>query len=414
MDKDQSPQVRSGRFNRRQLLLGGATIGAGALAAVGVERLVTSASYGTSTPGLEAAEQPRFLPFHGEHQTALLHPEPAHQNLVSLTLRPDTDRDAIQRLLRILTDDAARITQGVPALADSEPELAVIPANLTVLFGVGPQLVERAQPHGGKPAWLRNLPAFGKDQLDEQWNGGDLLLQIASDDAITLAHATRMLLKDARSFADVKWVQAGFRRAYGSEQTGQTQRNLFGQLDGTVNPTPGSADFEQVVWHGPTNPGWLEGGTSMVIRRIHMHLDKWDRLDRRGREESVGRTLDSGAPLTGVLETDEPDFDALTPIGFPVIAEYSHIRRARSDNPRQRILRRSYNYDLPPADGTVSNAGLIFTSFQADVDEQFTPIQQRLDELDLLNEWITHIGSAVFAVLPGCEEGGFIGETLFH
>lgn len=43
---------------------------------------------------------------------------------------------------------------------------------------------------------------------------------------------------------------------------------------------------------------------------------------------------------------------------------------------------------------------------------QFVPIQNRLDELDLLNEWTTPIGSAVFALPPGCSEGGFIGETL--
>ena len=49
---------------------------------------------------------------------------------------------------------------------------------------------------------------------------------------------------------------------------------------------------------------------------------------------------------------------------------------------------------------------------QADIDAQFTPIQRRLDELDLLNEWTTPIGSAVFAVPPGCSPGGYIGETL--
>ena len=42
----------------------------------------------------------------------------------------------------------------------------------------------------------------------------------------------------------------------------------------------------------------------------------------------------------------------------------------------------------------------------------FTPIQRRLDDLDLLNEWTTPIGSAVFAVPPGCDHGGYIGETL--
>lgn len=51
-------------------------------------------------------------------------------------------------------------------------------------------------------------------------------------------------------------------------------------------------------------------------------------------------------------------------------------------------------------------------SFQADPLAQFVPVQRRLDELDLLNTWTTPTGSAVFAVPPGCEEGGFVGETL--
>ncbi|MDN5659423.1 MAG: Dyp-type peroxidase, partial [Brevibacterium aurantiacum] len=51
--------------------------------------------------------------------------------------------------------------------------------------------------------------------------------------------------------------------------------------------------------------------------------------------------------------------------------------------------------------------------YQADATAQFVPIQQRLDELDLLNEWTTPIGSAVFAIPPGCDENGFIGDTLF-
>ena len=45
---------------------------------------------------------------------------------------------------------------------------------------------------------------------------------------------------------------------------------------------------------------------------------------------------------------------------------------------------------------------------------QFLPVQHRLAELDLLNEWTTPIGSAVFAIPPGCEEGGWIGEQLFR
>jgi dye decolorizing peroxidase len=239
------------------------------------------------------------------------------------------------------------------------------------------------------------------------------LFQICSDDAVTVAHATRMMLKDSRSFATIRWIQKGFRRSPGSEKPGTTMRNLFGQVDGTVNPAPGSADFETLVWGTAGNPRWLTDGTGVVIRRIAMNLDKWDELDRPGRESAIGRTLDTGAPLTGTREKDEPDFAAKNPLGFPVIPEFSHVRRARSDNAGERIFRRGYNYDDRPANATSSNSGLLFASFQADVDRQFVPIQQRMAELDLLNQWITPIGSAVFAIAPGCEKGGYIGETLF-
>ena len=89
------------------------------------------------------------------------------------------------------------------------------------------------------------------------------------------------------------------------------------------------------------------------------------------------------------------------------------MRRARSDDPDQRIFRRGYNYDERPDGTSVSNSGLVFVSYQADIAKQFIPLQQRLDDLDLLNEWTTPIGSAVFLVPPGCAPGGYVGESLF-
>ncbi|MEV7974221.1 Dyp-type peroxidase [Cellulomonas sp. NPDC089187] len=390
--------------SRRQLLVGGAVAGAGAVAAVGVDAWTRRSSDAADqhTPGQVATSEQltgeETLPFYGEHQSGIDTPPQAHTTLLAVDLLPETDREALGRMMRLLTDDAARLTQGRAALADSEPELAVLPARLTVTFGFGPELVRRADPDAA-PSWLHPLPAFGVDRLEERWSHGDLLLQVAADDPLTVAHAVRMLRKDLRSFTTVRWVQTGFRRARGSEAAGTTMRNLFGQVDGTVNPVPGTADFDQVVWDAN---GW----TSLVLRRIRMELDTWDQLDRDGREQSTGRFLANGAPLTGTREHDEPDFEATTAVGFPVIAEYAHIRRARSDDTRQRIFRRGYNYD----DATES--GLLFISFQADVDAQFVPLQRRLDELDLLNEWTTPTGSAVFAIPPGCEEGGYIGEGL--
>ncbi|KQR38147.1 Dyp-type peroxidase [Microbacterium sp. Leaf159] len=395
---------RSGS-TRRQFLLGGAVAGVGAVAAVGADFALNRQSP-DDAPVSTAMNGDEKVPFFGEHQAGVDTSAQAHGIFVALDLHDEIDRSALTRLMRILTDDAARLTQGRPALADSEPELALSPARLTVTFGFGPGLVARAG--ADAPAWLAPLPAFRVDRLQPEFSDGDLLLQIAGDDPLTVAHATRMLLKDARGFASVRWTQQGFRRAYGTERPGTTMRNLFGQVDGTTNPQPGTADFDEVVW---AVEGWLSGGTGMVVRRIRMDLDKWDRLDRSGRDASVGRTLANGAPLTGTEEFDEPDFDATTEIGFPVIPQFAHIRRARGDG-SERIFRRAYNYDERPVGAEVSESGLIFVSFQADIDRQFTPMQRRLDELDLLNEWTAPIGSAVFAIPPGCSDTGFIGDTL--
>lgn len=401
------------RVSRRQLLLGGAAAGLGAAGTIGAAAglgVFDGAQSPEPSPALSGAET---VAFHGARQAGIEAAPQAHALFLALDLHDGTDADALRRLLRILTDDASRLTRGEPALADSEPELAAVPARLTATLGFGAELVRRAGGDAAVPGWLRPLPAFGIDRLEERWSDGDLLLHLAADDPMTVAHAARMMLKSTRSFAAVRWSQQGFRRARGSERPGTTMRNLFGQVDGTVNPGPGDADFDRLVFP-TTGPAWLRGGgTSFVLRRIAMDLDKWDELDRGGREQSVGRTLDTGAPLTGAAEHDEPDFDATTPIGFPVIGAFAHIRRARSDDPGQRIFRRAYNYDDSPAGESVSDSGQLFGSYQADVDAQFVPLQKRLDELDLLNEWTTPIGSAVFAIPPGCAEGGYLGETLF-
>lgn len=396
--------------SRRQFLLGGAVAGVGAAVAIGAGQLATTATQanrasesGTADPVNGA----RITPFYGTHQAGVETAAQAHGTFLALDLHDDVDRAGLRAMMQVLTDDAARLTRGEPALADTEPELAAAPAGLTVTFGFGPELVRRAAAEA--PSWLAPLPAFTIDRLQERYSHGDLLIQVAADEPITVAHAARMLLKDTRSFATLRWVQTGFRRAYGTAKNGTAMRNLFGQVDETVNPQPGSEDFARVVW---AEGGWLTGGTGMVVRRVSMNLDTWDELDRPAREQSVGRTLDTGAPLTGAREHDDPDFTALTPIGFPVIPEFSHMRRARSTNTVERIFRRSFNYDDHPEPGQISNAGLIFASFQADIARQFIPIQRRLDELDLLNKWTTPIGSAVFAIPPGCQTGSYIGDTL--
>ena len=392
---------------RRTLLTGAALVTVAASASACDEPEAPPAKVSTVDFGREV------VPFHGEHQAGIETLAQAHASFVALTLRPGVDRDALGRLLRLLTDDAARLTRGVAPLADGQPELAAVPARLTVTFGFGPSLFDAAGLAAQRPATLEQLPAFGIDRLQPQWSGGDLLLQICADDPVTIAHAQRMLVKDARAFATVRWVQRGFRRGRGMQDDGVTQRNVMGQVDGTANPNPGTDIFAGAVWTDD-GPAWLHGGTTLVVRRIRAELETWDAVDTVGKEFAVGRRLSDGAPLTGRAEHDPLDLTAKTPNGFPVISEFSHAARAHVLDDRQRIFRRPYNYDeAPAADGT-AESGLIFASFQRDVGRQFLPIQRNLAEADLLNDWVTPIGSAVFAVPPGCPDGGWIGQTLLR
>lgn len=401
-------EEREGRFSRRGLLLGGAAAGFGAMGASTVHGLLGRAN---PPPAPQAALNGALtVAFHGARQAGVETPPQAHGAFVALDLVPEAGAEQIRRLMRILSDDAARLTRGEPALADTEPELAEVPARLTTTFGFGKGLVERVDPDA-VPDWLGPLPGFDLDRLDEAWGEADLLLQVCADDPVTVSHTVRMLLKDARPFTRKRWIQNGFRRAHGSQPEGTTMRNLMGQVDGTVNPVPGTEDFDHLVWGGG-GPQWMAGGTSMVLRRITTHLDTWDELDRPAREAVIGRRLADGAPLTGTEEHEEADLNATDASGLTVIPEFAHVRRARTADPDQRIFRRAYNYD--ERDREDQEAGLLFASYQADPLRQFVPIQERLDELDLLNEWVTTVGSAVFALPPGCGEGGYVGETLLE
>src|SRR5699024_2663938 len=189
-----------------------------------------------------------------------------------------------------------------------------------------------------------------------------------------------------------------------------------GQVDGTVNPRS-NEEFDEQVWIEDDVPEWMRGSTSLVARRINMNMDTWEMLDRPSREESMGRKLDTGAPLTGEDEFDEPDYSATDKFGLPVIDQQSHIFRAKpaEGHPEQRILRRPYNYDIAPEPGSeqLSNSGLVFLCYQKDPVLQYHPIQERLDEADRLNEWITHIGSAVYWIPPGTSEDGSTGDAYW-
>jgi deferrochelatase/peroxidase EfeB len=92
----------------------------------------------------------------------------------------------------------------------------------------------------------------------------------------------------------------------------------------------------------------------------------------------------------------------------------AHIRLAApAQNDGIRLLRRGYSFTdgIDPVTNQL-DAGLFFIAYQRDPRRGFIRVQEAL-RTDALNEYIRHSGTAMFAVPPGVDERGYIGETLF-
>lgn len=395
--------------SRRGFLAGGAA--AAASGAVGIAAGAAGASLAAEAD-LETFAASRQAEFYGLHQSGIELDIQAVTNMVAFDIKESVTKADMLRWMRLLTDDIARLTAGEPVLADPAPELAIGAARFTAYVGFGPSLFSKLGLEAQMPEGFAELPAFGVDQLQERYSGGDVLIHIAADDPVVLAHGTRGLVRDSMPFASVRWVQPGFAHSPGMIPAGLTHRNLMGQVDGTANPELGSSDFDSVVWIND-GPEWIQGGTLLVFRRIAMQLDTWDQLGTPSKEEVIGRKLSNGAPLTGERETDVPDLGARHPNGLLVIPEFAHIRRAAPQESGERIFRRPFSYDNGMNERGSMDVGLLWTAYQRDISQQYLPIQRRLEQLDLLNQWTVPIGSAVFAIPGGVQGSELLAEALF-
>ena len=382
-------------------VLAGVAIGGGIVAAVDRDTPTAAAT--------RVGEDPwrTTVPFHGAHQAGIATPTQASATLLAFDLRPDVDRAAIGRLLRLWTADAATLASGSPIIGDSAPGLAADPAGLTITVALGFGAFAQVDAVDRWPLAIREIPPYRIDDLQERWSDGDLLLQIAGDDPVSVYHAAHELTRDAVPFATVRWQQRGFNGPADIAQ-GEIGRNLLGQVDGIANPAPDSPAFAEQTW--ATTPAAMRGGTTMVVRRIRFDLETWDLLSETKKERVVGRDVEEGAPLSGGTQTTPMDFAATEPDGDPLVPKSAHAQRAAT-KPGEGITRRGYNYDDGYTARGERDAGLVFVSFQRTI-EQYLAIQAALAEIDTLNLWATPIGSALFIVPPGAEPGDWIGEAL--
>jgi len=366
-----------------------------------------------------------IIPFYGKYQAGITTPMQDFICMGAFDLTT-TSLEDVKKLFQSWTEASARLTEGKgvgdetrsPNLppVDTGESMGLAPMRTTITFGLGASFFdERFGLSAQRPAPLVDLPKFNGDDLRKEWSGGDIVVQVCANDPQVAFHAFRNLTRIARGKAVLRWMQDGFQRTGAADPKGSTPRNLMGFKDGTNNPNVSDAqNADDIVWAQSSDaPAWMANGTYMVMRRIRMRIEIWDRSNLDDQETTFGRYRDSGAPLGQSGEFDPPDFTKKDEQGRPVIPADSHVALAHMEG-KVRILRRGYSYSsgLDAKTGQL-DAGLLFICFNRDPRKQFIPMQQKLASMDKLNEYINHMGSGLYACLPGARQGGYIGDTLF-
>ncbi|BCJ76305.1 peroxidase [Catellatospora sp. IY07-71] len=405
---------------------------------IGLVGVAATAAVSAATADPEPAAAPAFdgaVPFFGEHQAGIVTPAQDRLHFAAFDVITK-DRAKLVEMLREWTAAAARMTQGRDAgtlgAVGGQPEappddtgeaLGLPPSGLTLTIGFGRSLfrdaagADRFGIADRLPAALEALPHFPGDALRPEISDGDLCVQACANDPQVAVHAIRNLARIGFGVVSIRYSQLGFGRTSSTSRTQATPRNLMGFKDGTRNMKLEDAELlrEQLWARAEDGAAWMAGGSYLVTRRIRMTVETWDRTSLTEQETIFGRDKGEGAPLGKAKEFDEPDFDAKGADGQPLIAKEAHIRLAHPDfNNGAHLLRRGYNF----VDGTDGlgrlDAGLFFMAYQRDPRRQFVPVQRSLARADVLNEYIRHVSSGLWACPAGVTgDGDHWGRALF-
>lgn len=433
-DREQAPQplqpTRRGLLGLMGAGVAGVALGGAGGAAIALGMAANGAETASGGTG---GSNSGIVPFHGTHQAGIVTPAQDRLHFASFRMVSGTSRDDLIALLRDWTEAAEQLTRGEELGTGLEPDNSLLPpddtgeaeglhaGHLTLTFGLGHELFTgrdggSEDPYGIRaqlPEEFTPLPSFAFDLLEATQSGGDLCVQACADDPQIAVHAIRNLSRIAVGRAHLVWSQLGFGRTSSTTREQDTPRNLFGFKDGTMNIMAEETQaLDDGVWVSGSGPEWMQGGSYLVARKILMTMESWDRSSLQEQERIFGRTKRAGGPVSGGAEFDQPDFEAVSGEGDPVVDMGAHVRLAHPDNNGGvRLLRRGYNY----VDGSNTlgqlGGGLFFISYQR-TPEMFVRVQQSL-KADLLNEYIRHIGSGLWAVPGGVAKGDFLAQKLF-
>ena len=309
----------------------------------------------------------------------------------------------------------------VGGLAEAPPDdtgeaLGLQPSRLTLTIGFGPSLFEKdGKDRFGlkdrRPEALVDLPQFPGDNLDKARSGGDLCVQACADDPQVAVHAIRNLARIGFGKVAIRWSQLGFGKTSSTTPDAQTPRNLLGFKDGTRNIAgTDTAALDKHVWVGARRTAPALDDRRLVPRRpahpdAHRDLGPHLAPGAGGRlrpRQGRGRPGRQGQGARRAV----PEGDAAgraRPARAPRLQRRGHAScAAATPSPTARTAWAGWTRGCSssPTSATCARGS--------------SRCSGNLSRTDALNEYIQHVGSAVFAVPPGVRDADdWWGRALF-
>ena len=245
---------------------------------------------------------------------------------------------------------------------------------LTVTVSLGPAFSTIDSGYRSlRPLHLTPMRVFPNDSPMPEWTGGDVMLQLCANNPDTIHHAIRDITRHTRAGMQIRWKMQGYSSptqrwipskppgiqgwkrqsdAEGSRAADLDRRRCRARLDPTVAATR---------WYASSACWWSSGIACRSMSR---------RTCSVAVASPAHRWMEISRPM---CPTTEPDPDGkVTPAG----RAYPPGESRTPETENQRLLRRSYNYDLGVDPNGNIQAGLIFIAYQQDIS---APVRNRAD-----------------------------------
>ena len=356
------------------------------------------------------------IPFRGEHQAGIVTPAQDRLYFVALDVvtsdreRPAPAPQGLDRARRAHDGGAEAAPGGLVGGGRTAPpedtgEALGLPASgLTITVGYGRRVRRPASGSRQAARRLKELPAFSGDELDPRTRRRPLHRSVRDDPQVAV-HAVRNLVRIAFGVVAVRCSQLGFGRTSSTSSAQVTPATCSASRTArttsrprTRRPSPGRLGATE------DGPGRLVDGRRSYLSRAASACTSRSGTASRCRIRRTSSAATRGGRASARRRSSTARLHAEGPDGEPVIAS-TRTSASRTRPAGGIALRRGYNFTDGSDGARPPRRRSFFLAYMRDPEKQFVPMQRALAKADLLNEYIEHIGSAVFACPPGVEDG---------